>query len=93
MKKQIAKSISILSLLVLLSVGSVNVSAFPSGSCTGAGCRPKERIRVAAPATTLDVTKLSEPDLYEQELVFSEQPEDFFGFGYFLAQWALNFLR
>ena len=88
MKKQIAKSISILSLLVLLSIATVNVSAFPT--CQRPGCFIP---RIAARATTPDVTKWSEQDLYEQELVFSEQPEDFFGFGYFLAQWALNFLR
>jgi hypothetical protein len=90
MKKQIAKSISILSLLVLLSGGAINVYA-SGGTCSVPSCRP--RVNIAAPSTTPDVAKLSEQELYEQELVFSEQPEDIFGFGYFLAQWVLNFLR
>ena len=90
MKKRITKSISILSLLVLLSCSAINVSAL-GGTCSIPNCRPK--MNIAAPATTPDVTKLSEPDLYEQELLLNEQSEDSFGFGYFLVQWALNFLR
>lgn len=90
MKKQIAKSISILSLLALLSVGAINVYA-SGGTCSVPSCRPRQN--VAAQAITPEVTRLSEPGLYEQELVFSEQPGDFFGFGYFLVQWALNFLH
>ena len=83
MKKQIAKSLSILSLLVLLSVQAANVSA-GGGTCSVPSCRPAN---VAAPATTPNVTKLS-----EQELGLSEQPADSFGFAYFLVRWAINFL-
>jgi hypothetical protein len=90
MKKQIAKSISILSLLALLSVGAINVYA-SGGTCSVPSCRPRQN--VAAQAITPETTKLSEPDRHEQGLVFGEQPGDFFGFGYLLAQWAMYFFR
>jgi hypothetical protein len=85
MKKQIAKSISILSLLVLLSVGTVNVSAFPSGSCTGVGCRPL--ISASAP----DVPKALAPDPGGRETVPAAQPENSLSFTFFLVQWAMRF--
>jgi hypothetical protein len=96
MKKQIAKSISILSLLMLLSGGAINVYA-SGGTCSVPSCRcpggPRcTRQNVKATTTTPDATKTSEPDRYEQELALNEQPEDSFGFVYFLAQWAMRFL-
>jgi hypothetical protein len=90
MKKQIAKSLSILSLFTLFSMGAVNVFA-SGGTCSVPSCRP--RVNIAAPASEPDLAKLTEPVRYEPEVEFSEPPEDFFSFGYFLAQWALNFLR
>jgi len=85
MKKQIAKSLSILSLLVLLSGNAVNVSAgCGRPKCTGPSLQQQN---VAAPATTPNVTKLS-----EQELELSEQQEGSFGFAYFLMRWTINFL-
>ena len=49
MKKQIAKTISILSLFVVLSVSASNVSAFPR--CPGM-CQPAVRYAASAPAQT-----------------------------------------
>lgn len=88
MKKQIAKSISILSLLVLLSVGTVNVSAFPSGSCTGVGCRP----RVAVKAVAQSVPPTSDQDRASQKLEFTELAKEFFSFELLLARLAMSFL-
>jgi hypothetical protein len=89
MKKQIAKSIPILSLLALLSVVPVNVYA-TGGTCSVPSCRPKQNI--AAPAITPDVTRLPKPELYEQETSITEQTPDRFDFDYFLAGWAVRFL-
>ena len=47
MKKQVARTITTLSLFVVLSVGASHVSAFPR--CAGL-CRPAVRYAAAAPA-------------------------------------------
>ncbi len=52
MKKQIAKTISILSLFVVLSVSASNVSAFPK--CP-TGCQPAVRYVASAPAQTANL--------------------------------------
>jgi len=88
MKKRIAKSISILSLLVLLSVGATNVSAFPSGSCTGVGCRPRAAVKTAAQ----NVLPAPAQDLAGQGLEFTEPAEGFFSFEFLLVRLAMSFL-
>ena len=49
MKKQVAKTISILSLFVVLSVGATSVSAFP---CPGGGCGTPVQYAVSASVQT-----------------------------------------
>ena len=86
MKKQIAKSISILSLLVLLSIATVNVSAFPA--CSTPRCRPDIAVKAAAH----NVPPAAAQNLAGQELAFTEPTEEFFSFEFLLARLALSFL-
>ena len=86
MKKQIAKSISILSLLLVLSVGAVNVSAFPICStpiCLG---------RAAKSASAQNVKPVPAQDAGGQEIVPTAQAEISFSFAFFLVRLAMSFL-
>ena len=85
MKKQIAKTISILSLFVMLSVGASNVSAFPCARC-------KPPVQYAASAPAQNVTQAPARDLGGQETVPTTQPENSFSFTFFLVQLAMGFL-
>jgi hypothetical protein len=85
MKKQIAKTISILSLFVMLSVGSVNVSA--GGSvCSIPSCRPRSFVSEST------VTQGAAHDPEGQAPAPSAQSESSYTFAFFLAQWAMYFL-
>jgi hypothetical protein len=86
MKKQIAKSISTLSLLLVLSVGAVNVSAFPW--CNRPSCRTTQNIR-ATPAQTAKPDPAQ--DASDQGTVSTAQADVSFRFAFFLAQLAMSF--
>ena len=88
MKKQIAKSISTVSLLVLLSGSAVNVYA-SGGTCSVPSCRPKKNI--AMPTTTLDVTPSSTQNPAGQVTATTALPEDVFSFALFMARWVVSF--
>ncbi len=87
MKKQTAKTISTLSLLLALSAGAVNVLAFPceTPNCQCCG-RPMTRV------SAQDIHKQEiKPVEQRQEIKPAEQTEDFFGFAFFLVQLAMGF--
>jgi hypothetical protein len=88
MKKQIAKTISILSLFIMLSVGASNVSAFP----TCPGCKPKPPVQYAVSASAQNVTQAPARGLGGQETVPTAPPENSFSFAFFLVQLAMGFL-
>jgi hypothetical protein len=83
MKKQIAKTISILSLFVMLSAGAVNVSASSCSSC-------RHHFAVSASAPNAIEAPVQDPG--GQEPLPIAQPENSFGFVSFLTPWALTFL-
>jgi hypothetical protein len=83
MKKQIAKTISILSLFVMLSAGAVNVSASSCSSC-------RHHYNVSATAPTAIPAPVQDPG--GQETLPIAQPENSLSFASFLAPWALTFL-
>lgn len=87
MKKQIARTISTLSLIVLLSGGAINVSA-SGGACSIPSCRPRPE---AVPAPAKDVTQVSTQDLRGQETAPTAQPDKSFSFAFLLVRWAMSF--
>lgn len=89
MKKQIVKSISILSLFVMLSGSAINVSA-SGGTCSVPSCRPRQN--VAASAAAQDVTQTSTQDSGGRAAAPTAQPEDSFSFAFLLMR-LMSFLR
>src|SRR5262249_20570303 len=87
MKKHIAKTITILSLFITLSVSASNVSAFPG---VGNRCEPTAQYAVSASAQ--NATQAPARDSGGQETAFTTQPGDSFSFAFFLAQLAMRFL-
>ena len=82
MKKQIAKTVSILSLLVVLSVGAASVSAFPV--CSRPNCPAvKPRVQNVAPPAQ---------DLNGQATVAIAKAENSFSLTFFLVRLAMSFL-
>ena len=86
MKKQIAKTISILSLLLVLSVGAVNVSAFPI--CSTPNCRTSS----VKAASAQNVARVTARDPRGQETAPTAQAENSFTFAFFLVRLAMSFL-
>jgi hypothetical protein len=95
MKKQIAKTITILSLLVMFSVGANNVSAFPV--CTT--CKPPVQycrtcippVQFAVSASAQNVDQASAQDFGGRETAPAAQPEYSFSFALFMARLAMSF--
>jgi len=85
MKKQIAKSISILSLLLVLSAGAVNVPAFPI--CKSTRCQ--EWLAARAPAPKETQVPIQDPG--GQATLPTAQPESAFNFAFFLVRLAMSF--
>ena len=59
MKKQAARTLSTLSLLITLSVGASTVSAFPTG-CTRS-CQPPVQYAASTPVQTVNPTSVETP--------------------------------
>ena len=57
MKKQAARTLSTLSLLITLSVGASKISAFPNCS----GCKPPVQYAASVPVQTTNVTSVKAP--------------------------------
>lgn len=87
MKKQIAKSLLTVSLLVLLSGSAITVLA--AGTCSYPSCRPKKSM--AMPTTTPDVTPSSTQNPVGQVTAATALPEDVFSFAFFMARWVVSF--
>ncbi len=80
MKKQIAKTVSILTLFVALSAGSVNVSA-GGGACSIPSCRPRPEA-VSTPPLKMTQTSAQDPNA---------QPENSSNLASMFMRWALSF--
>ena len=87
MKKQIARTISTLSLIVLLSGGAINVSA-NGGACSIPSCRPQLQ---AVPASPKDVTKAATQDPGSRQPAPTGQPDNSSSFAFMLMRWAMSF--
>ena len=80
MKKQIAKTVSILTLFLALSAGEVNVSA-GGGTCSIPSCRPQPE---AVSTHPLKMTQTSAQDP-------NAQPENSSNLASMFMRWALSF--
>ena len=80
MKKQAARTITILSLFIALSVSASKVSAFPNCS----GCKPPVQYAASVPAQTIDPTFVKSPAPREPLTDAQRQTSD----GYFALFWA-----
>jgi hypothetical protein len=94
MKKRIAKTIAILSLLVMLSMGASNVSAFPCARCMPTiqwcnGCTPA--VQYAVSSSPQNANHASVPDLGDREMAPAAQPESSFSFALYMARLAMSF--
>jgi len=108
MKKHIAKTISILSLFVMLSVSASNVSAFPGGTpwITNSGYRTQSSVS-ASNVSTFGGCNTCKPqaqyavsasaqsparDSGGQGTALTTQSENSFSLAFYLAQLAMSFL-
>jgi hypothetical protein len=95
MKKHFAKTISILSLIVMLSVGASNVSAFPITTpwLTDSGYRTRPLVsanNVSAFGGGCTTCKPLAPYAMSESAQNATQPEYSFSLSFFLAQLAMS---
>lgn len=86
MNKQIARTISILSLFVVLSLSTVNVAA-GGGTCSIPSCRPRTNALELGPN---HVPPTSGPDTSDQEAPANADPNNSFSFPLRLLGWAMS---
>jgi len=86
MRRQVAKTISIVSLLAMLSVGSINVPA-GGGVCSIPSCRPRSNLVASR------VTQAPAQNTDDRVTAPSAQQSGSFSFPLLLAQWAMSFLN